>query len=229
MEIINTEIHRVGLCPKSCRGCAYHAGGMNTCDYILIEGHPRGCPIGKGCTKRIAGRRRRETVSLSRAHPPALVVEKRIYASRRKMELYSKGMSDGEIARELKLSASAVRQWRVANSLPAHVSAETLRIRQMGLERIKLYNAGMSDREIAEVVGCSPDNIATWRGKQGLPPNPGKAANRHVPPEQEALRMRLYEQGLSDSQAAKRCGLTTMGFARWRQRHKLPGNGSRKG
>lgn len=226
MEIINTEIHRVGKCPKSCQGCVYHAGGMNTCDYILIEGHPRGCPVGKNCTRRIAGRRRRETVSISRSAVPSPAIEKRIYASRRKMELYEKGMSDGEIARELKMSASAVRQWRVANCLPPHVSAETLRLRQMGAERMELYNAGMSDREIAEVVGCTPDNIATWRGKKGMPPNPGNDKGRHVPPEQEALRMELYKQGLSDSQAAEQCGLTTMGFARWRQRHKLPANGT---
>lgn len=228
MENINTKTHRVGLCPKACQGCAYHAGGMNTCDYILIEGHPRGCPPGKDCTRRIAGRKRQQTISISRSAVPAPAIEKRVYASRRKMELYQKGMSDGEIARELRISSTAVRQWRVANSLPAYTPAETLRLRQMGAQRMELYKAGKSDREIAEVVECSPDNIATWRGKQGLPPHPGKAEGRHVPPEQEAMRMELYKQGLTDSQAAKQCGLTTMGFARWRQRHKLPGNGSAK-
>lgn len=221
---------KIGLCGSFCRTCIYRSRMHNSCDYILIEGHPRGCPPGEGCTRRETGKRKKIAFTVD-PDVQATVPEahKRLYASHRKMELYNQGMSDGEIARELNMSASAVRQWRVANSLPPHVPAETMRIRQMGLQRMELYNTGMSDREIAEVVGCSPDNIATWRGKQGLPPHPGKGKARRVPPEQEALRMRLYEQGLPDSQAAKECGLTTMGYTRWRQRHKLPGNGSGKG
>lgn len=39
---------------RYCSGCVYFGSYLRNCDYIFIEGHSRGCPPGKGCTKRIS-------------------------------------------------------------------------------------------------------------------------------------------------------------------------------
>ena len=47
-----------------CRRCVYRKdmGMIKVCDYLLITGHPRGCPPGVGCTKKKTGRRRRPMI-----------------------------------------------------------------------------------------------------------------------------------------------------------------------
>lgn len=50
----------MSVCDKTCRGCAY--GSVTSmwgisCNYILVTGHPRGCPAGAGCTRRLTGDR----------------------------------------------------------------------------------------------------------------------------------------------------------------------------
>ena len=47
----------MSVCDKTCRGCAY-SGVTSTClscNYILVTGHPRGCPAGEGCKRRTPG------------------------------------------------------------------------------------------------------------------------------------------------------------------------------
>lgn len=46
-----------------CKGCFYRRGSTEaskSCDYILIEGHRRPCPPGKGCTVKKKERRRKK-------------------------------------------------------------------------------------------------------------------------------------------------------------------------
>ena len=50
----------MSVCDSTCRPCIYHAtvtGGALVCDYLLVMGRRRGCPAGKGCTERIAGKK----------------------------------------------------------------------------------------------------------------------------------------------------------------------------
>ena len=45
---------------KYCKGCMYWGGESCTCcNYIFYEGHSRGCPPGKDCTKRKTGKKPR--------------------------------------------------------------------------------------------------------------------------------------------------------------------------
>ena len=43
------------------KGCVYAGGvgGNPCCNYILVEGHPRGCPPGKECDKYKKGKRKK--------------------------------------------------------------------------------------------------------------------------------------------------------------------------
>lgn len=42
------------LVDKTYKNCLYYNSGRGIpcCDYILIKKHSRGCPAGKGCTKK---------------------------------------------------------------------------------------------------------------------------------------------------------------------------------
>ncbi|GEA17763.1 helix-turn-helix domain-containing protein [Moorella sp. E306M] len=43
--------------------------------------------------------------------------------------------------------------------------------------RLKLWRQGLTDSEIAKVVGCHPGSIRDWRNIRGLPPNGPAIAN----------------------------------------------------
>jgi hypothetical protein len=48
-----------------CKGCFYYCGSTNTCDYILIEGIPRGCvPTDEHCDCRSDAPKERKLVDL---------------------------------------------------------------------------------------------------------------------------------------------------------------------
>lgn len=62
----------MSVCDKTCRGCIYCAvlsGGDLTCDYLLVTHNIRGCPAGKGCERRISGKK-------------ALTIDQQIYRGR---------------------------------------------------------------------------------------------------------------------------------------------------
>lgn len=43
----------------------------------------------------------------------------------------------------------------------------------------QLYVEGKSDREIAEIIGCSRSTICSWRSRNNLPPNVRPRKNLH--------------------------------------------------
>ena len=55
---------------KSCKGCKYlyigSASNLRCCDYLTITGQPRGCPAGKGCTKKEIGKREKEKLKFAK-------------------------------------------------------------------------------------------------------------------------------------------------------------------
>lgn len=85
----------------------------------------------------------------------------------------------------------------------------------------KYYNAGMSDRAIAEALGVSKSAVARWRYMNELGPNHAAA---------EACRQRLQEyarlylEGHSDGYIARATGVRNSTVAAWRERNGLPPN-----
>lgn len=67
---------------------------------------------------------------------------------------------------------------------------------------MKLYEAEMSDREIAEKLGVNQDSIRAYRKKHDIPTKRPK--NRFT----DEQFIELYEKGLNDRQIAKELGLT---------------------
>ncbi len=120
----------------SCRGCIFKAAPQAgyKCDYLLITGHPRGCPI-EGCTRRetkgLAWRRKPKTIILPGT--PTIRTAHRTREDRpgtrltfdeaKALELYHAGHSDAEISTALGgvISRQGILMWRRSRGLPAKV------------------------------------------------------------------------------------------------------------
>ena len=102
---------------KRCKSCIYYRTnstghtGMPTCDFILIEGHSRGCPAGDECDKYT-----RSVKSAKRGMIRLPFDESIVF------DMYANGMTDTEIGTALDISARAVSDWRRRRDLPAQHS-----------------------------------------------------------------------------------------------------------
>lgn len=119
-----------GLVDSYCSSCKYRgraAGGIRLdvenvyrcCHYCLVTEHRRGCPPGKGCTKRVIG----PAIKLDAFGVPLLIPKKRGQPSRvqhlagrqrRAIEelLATSGKSVSQIAKELNVWTQQVSAWR---------------------------------------------------------------------------------------------------------------------
>jgi hypothetical protein len=86
--------------------------------------------------------------------------------------------------------------------------------------RVKLYEQGLSDTEMAKIIGIDRSSIGTWRRKAGLARKP-KRNSMHTP-EQRAARMLLYSLGYSDGRIAREQRVGVNSIEAWRRCHRLP-------
>ena len=122
----------------SCRGCIYlgtvSGGHIRTCDYIIITGHSRGCPV-EGCTKKKtkgqARRHRDRPVNLRGSLPPDRSGNRTAHRTRedkpgprlsfdeaKALELYRAGKNDTEIGEAVGAKRRCIQAWRVRRGLP---------------------------------------------------------------------------------------------------------------
>lgn len=100
-------------------------------------------------------------------------------------------------------------------------------------ERMDLYKQGLSDGQMAKILGLTKSPILKWRTSRGLPRNykprfqPGNQFGRLgvLPKEEHELRMRLYNKGLIDKEVAKVCHVSKDAISQWRRKYNLPANG----
>lgn len=85
-------------------------------------------------------------------------------------KLYTEGMSDVRIAEALGVQNSAlIREIRHHFGLAPNQGRNNEKKRE-------LYNAGMSDRQIAKIIKGKKKSVAAWRRNHGLPPNKSDSA-----------------------------------------------------
>lgn len=100
------------------------------------------------------------------------------------------------------------------------------RERKLVDEILRLYKLGLSDREIADKLGCKRNTVASYRSQKGLP--------RHNTDEKSKFARTfgpLYELGLNDREIARRVGCVPATVGAWRKKRGFPPNGGprRKG
>lgn len=89
-------------------------------------------------------------------------------------------------------------------------------------ERRKLYDQGLSDREIAPLVGRTHQTIRSWRLANALPPNFPHGRNRRAvsktpaSPDTKRRCLALLERGVNGGLIAREMGLASSTIDRWR-------------
>ena len=85
------------------------------------------------------------------------------------LKLYKEGKNDREIAAEIGVARTSIGKWRDANGLLPNAEPRCTPAIYDFTPAMKRYEEGKNDREIAAVIGCSPQYIGKWRKKNNLP------------------------------------------------------------
>lgn len=91
-------------------------------------------------------------------------------------------------------------------------------------ERLKLYKQGLSDAKIAQILFLSTSAIFHWRRKANLPVNLSPKTYAKIDNKENMKRYRLYCNGLSDREIAKRCDVSPHAINSWRYHRGLQSN-----
>jgi len=95
---------------KKCRKCHYYCFHTQSCDYMLMTGERRGCPV-VGCTRFATSR---SILSLTQHYAGKTGLSER---DKMMLELYEQGMIDSQIAERVGLSRGSVQHWRAKMGL----------------------------------------------------------------------------------------------------------------
>lgn len=195
--------------PTHCKKCEYYVSQM--CDYCNQTGMSRLKEFGVDKSLKLDDR----ITDLNNrcTHWQDERKQKEYYAQKRYEELTAK--------REEKKRIEAEKKQR----------EEERRLKEMDMynRRYALYCKGLSDAEICRLEGCDKSTIWGWRKRNNLAYNHGKPVSHKVPVEIQAKRLKLYNQGLSDKEIAKQCGLQESTITRWRRAKQHPNKNRKTG
>lgn len=96
---------------QRCQKCYFYGHRTDTCDYILVTGHRRGCPPDRCIRFEPSGGRDRRR--------PALTA-KQLNRLRQMKLLHGRGLTDPQIAELVGVHQQTVFMWRKKNGLPAN-------------------------------------------------------------------------------------------------------------
>jgi len=87
--------------------------------------------------------------------------------------------------------------------------------------RMRLYNEGLNDLEIGRRLKITRSAIYVWRKKRGLKSN-FPCGGQRLNKDKEERRMKLYNEGLNDTEIGKKLRITPATIQAWRKSRKLP-------
>lgn len=140
-----------------------------------------------------------------------------------RMELYKQGLNDMQIAKKLNTDASSIWGWRNRLGLPHNAVKGKIGNRTpKGTnqanheERLKLYNQGLMDYQIAERLYVEPVTIYCWRRKNGLPAHGQGGAKVSEQENNRRLAIIKANPFATNKEKARLIGLSIAGFRHWR-------------
>lgn len=86
-----------------------------------------------------------------------------------------------------------------------------------------LYDKGLSDKDIADIVSCSKRTVGLWRDRNNLKPNFISTKVQHESWSKEKF-LELYKQGLSDKEIGKILFINEKTVNKYRRSNNLPSN-----
>jgi transposase len=90
----------------------------------------------------------------------------------RRMALYHSGLNDVEMGAQLGVTDKTITAWRKRNNLPANYPAHAAHTPAQNVIKMRAWEAGETDFEIARQAGCKVNAIRKWRMRLGLKVNP---------------------------------------------------------
>ena len=219
---------------EPCRSCLY-ASRDGYCTYLLWTLHRRPCPPGQDCTvyERASDEQRKKAknniiIMPATTAPKPPKPSRRIWDTAKALRMYQDGASDVQIAKACRVSPTTIYLWRKGQGLPTH--AKPSRRIWDTAKAMQMYQDDASDRQIAKALGVCPTTIGEWREKEGLPPRHMKKEKKLVGAVAERA-LRMYQEGATDAQIAKACGVANSSIRRWREREGMsrPARGRTKG
>lgn len=128
--------------------------------------------------------------------------------------LFEQGKSNGEVAKELQLSVAHTREIRIKIGYKAFNCKKLTEEKEK--ELVSMYNAGMTDVDIANTLSISSALVGTYRHKKGLKTkfNYDDLAKIH-----KADFEPLFFSGKSDQEIADILGVSVDGVYGFRQRN----------
>jgi DNA-binding CsgD family transcriptional regulator len=90
----------------------------------------------------------------------------------RRMALYSQGLNDAQMGAQLGVTDKTITAWRKRNNLPANHPAHAAHTPAQNIIKMRAWEAGETDFEIARQAGCKVNAIRKWRMRLGLKVNP---------------------------------------------------------
>ncbi len=134
----------------------------------------------------------------------------------RRKAAYKASSSDREAAEAVGMPLRAFTGWRVARGLPPlQARAPRLTVEEEE-RRTAAYEMATTDEEAAALAGLTPSAFKDWRRHRALPGR-GRGGPQ-IDAAEEAHRYHAYESTNSDVDGAKKCGMKTSSFQRWRAR-----------
>lgn len=153
-----------------CNGCKY-VGTDLPCEYILITGkspQSQGAHIDPegdgGCELYDEGAKIYLNSNGIAIEPATKIDYKKV------SELYKKGMTDAQIAKEVGCIKGTVRKWRAKNNLKPNLQVG-MKSKIDSDKAMEHYKLGKNDHEIANAVGVNADAVYYWRKIHKLPAN----------------------------------------------------------
>ena len=225
---------RQAIMQEPCRGCMYFSGW--NCDYILMEKKRRPSPPGEACTARktrdISRRERMAMIGaeLKEIAPkvvPSLANKPRTAQVQNARPVFrSKEPAKKTVFNQTKKPPKPKR--KKEPKAPVRQTFAQICERLNTSEVIGLYESAKSDREIAQVVGCSATTVRNWRNATGRPPLAQRGKSSPLEPHLESIKSALAA-GMSDYSLAKTYGTAPQSIARLRKKHDLGPAQGKKG
>lgn len=173
----------MGKTKPDCTKCVFRAvNRMWLCNYETVTGHTRlavpperckhfkeGEPARQTGFELLEKLRRAENQENRRKSGPK---EKYDWSIAKK--LHEQGKSDSEIAEVMGCYASVVRLWRKRSNLPINIKPRKKKVGKPRFDWDKgreLYDQGMSDGQVAKILGCNKNSVQKWRERNHLPAN----------------------------------------------------------
>lgn len=142
----------------------------------------------------------------------------------KRLELYNQGFNDRQIGEKVGLVQNGIYNWRKRNDLPANNSLGEKISKKENQKRLKYYNLGMNDNEIAEKINVTPPAIFYWREKNNLKTNHSNKISK----KEHQKRLKLYKIGMIDKKIAEKINTTKKAIKGWRYRNNLETNYNNK-